>query len=212
MALWPFFIGTLSYVICLVGSYYLHSRVLEFLLPDWSGFFASIAWVMCWLFAFVIVMLGSALLSLMLVMVFAGLFQSMIAEEILSRANLLPVSNSGLVPLARDLLRTAWHEMMKFLIFLPVWIAVMLFGFLPFLTVPAFILAAWLLGFQFLDIPLDAMRWPLGRRLGFALRHPVLTSIFGAMLAILWPFAGFILPPVASAAATIMLVQASNKA
>ncbi|MDD2943383.1 MAG: EI24 domain-containing protein [bacterium] len=211
LALWPFLIGSLCYVICLAGSYHFHSHVLAFLLPDWSGFFASVAWVVCWFFAFVIVMLGSALLSLLMVMIFAGLFQSMIAEEILSRADMLPASDSGIVPLAQDLFRTAWQELVKFLIFLPVWIVLLIFGFLPFFTVPAFVMAAWLLGYQFLDIPLDAVRWPLGRRLGFALRRPLLTIGFGAILVVFWPFVGFILPPVASAAATIILVQASNK-
>jgi uncharacterized protein involved in cysteine biosynthesis len=206
LALWPWAIGAASYLAGAVVSIHYHNHLVDMLISSSEGFWGSVLYVLAWLGAAIVLLLGTIIFSIIVVTILAGVFQSWIAEQVFEQYNVLPKT---IVPdfrgLLKELMRNIKAEILKAIWMVPLALTLIALGFIPALTIPVFILGSWLLAYQFVDVGLDLLHLPASRRLLFSLRHVVSVTIFGITLAIVWPVAGFLLPPVAAAGAAWLL-------
>lgn len=208
LAIWPWLVGAVCYVLSMVGAWYLHPELVEKLVSTPSGFFTWIWYSIVWVGAALAVLGGAVIVSVVFVMIFTSVFQSAIAAEVLRQnGHVLPAEEGGISGNFNEIVRTIMVETTKLIWIVPLLILVFAIGFIPFLLPFAMIVGAWLLAYQFTDVVLDLYKIPTFDRLKFALRHKLLLTSFGLGLAALWaiPFVGLVLPPAAAAGAAWLL-------
>ena len=148
---------------------------------------------------------ASIVLTVSISLIIGGYYQLEIAKRVLE---IVPESsNSGV----GELLRSIFVELIKFAIAMPLIVIALLLGIVPIFIPVAFLLSSWVLGWQYLDLSLDARSEGVLRRILFPLRHPIATSAFGAPLALasIVPFLLVFLAP-AAAAGGALLIKRSN--
>ena len=204
LALWPWTIGSFCSLICLIGALFLHQPLLQWLIPVPHGFWLSLLYGLAWIGTWLLLFVCTVIISLAGVMVFAGVFQSSIATEVLKKAGFaLPDGEQNLRATIKDTTRSLACETIKLLWLIPLGAIILVIGFFPILVPLAIILSAWLLAYQFLDIVLEVLRVSLGKRMRFAVRHWLRMVAFGIGLLLICciPFAALFLPPIAVAGA-----------
>ncbi len=206
LALWPWFVGTLSYITTVTTAYYSFPIIYEYFDIDRSGHFISLANWGIWALTAFSLLLTTLVVSLVLVLVLSGFFQTSIAIKVLELNGVEVPPESGL---ASEATRTVFNELLKLLWILPLGLLIFIFGLIPILTPVALTLGAWILSYQFVDIVLDSLKISARKRLSFSIKHFLKLTIFGFILAICWaiPFLGVILMPCATAAAAWLLTK-----
>ncbi len=206
-ALWPWGIGFVAYCLSLVGAYYSHATVLDWIEPNVSGWMLTLLHPLAWLLAALMLLAVSIIVSVVLVSVLAGVFQSEIAKEVLAIHGIaLGTQEHSLYQEAR---RTVFVELRKLLVLVPLMAMAFTLSWIPFLAPVAVVIAAWLLAFQFVDLTLDLFHLPIRRRIRFAYDFKLSFTCFGLILVVCWavPFLGLLLSPIAAAGAAWMLSE-----
>lgn len=203
----PWLIGLFSWPLSVAFAFFSHPHLLDLIDTNSLSWWAPVwNWCAGFLAAGLLFAL-SLFLSICLLFIFSGVFQTSIAREVFQQMRVkLPPEDQGM---ARDAGRTIWVETAKLFWIVPLTITAFLLGLLPFLTPFALIITSWLLGFQFMDIALDNLRFGALRRIRFCLKHFFKTSIFGAVLVICWavPFLGILIAPGAAAGAAWLVAK-----
>lgn len=207
LSLWPWLIGAVSYCGTLYAAYRLHGWVVSLLVSDPTGVWSWIVYVVAWIAATLLLLGGSFVLSIVLVAVLAGAFQSAVAAAVLRQAALPPPEDAS--SMLGETSRTIAVELRKMLFILPLMCVALIIGFIPIFVPLAFALTACLLAYQFVDVVLDLFRLPVRERLRFARANALTLFAYGATLTVFWaiPFLGLLLAPAAVAGAAWLLAQ-----
>lgn len=208
LALWPWIVGALCYLLTGLSAIYLYTPLLYNLMHTPQNWWQAIIYFLLKIGLVILLFSTSLLLSITLVLILTSVFQTAIVEKTLSSlGRAYPGQNSGAKAIAKESLRTILVESIKLIWLLPLMLLCLIMGLIPLLTPFAIILAAWLLAFQFIDVVLDLYRLPIRKRFGFCRRHFFTVLGFGLSLTLLWaiPLLGILIPPVAAAAAGLML-------
>lgn len=208
LAVWPWLIGAFSAVFCFWGAFRLHPFLVAKVITTPEGWWEQFLYVLIYLGIGLILVCGVAISSLLLVTVFAGFFQSLIAHAVFRDSPFaIPVEGSGVSNTAREIGRTVSVEIVKLLWILPLMVVLFFIGIIPIFAPIAFILTAWLLAYQFIDVALDLHKLRVGTRLRFALKHWIPFSLFGMCFLALFfiPIVNLLIPPIAVASATWLL-------
>jgi uncharacterized protein involved in cysteine biosynthesis len=210
LAIWPWLIGLFCYILSLGGAIYLHPLLLQFLIGEPSGFWRTVLYYLVWLLSAALLLVVAGLITVMLVMVFASVFQTAIAANVLKElGRKTPPEIPGFKGLMKETIRTVRVETFKLLWLLPVFAVVLIAGLIPVFAPIALLLGAWLLAYQFLDVVLDLYKLNTRARIMFAVRNLPLVTCFGLSLTVCWaiPLVGVLLAPVAVAAAAWLLSE-----
>ena len=204
LAIKPWIIGIVSWILSAFLAIYFHGTILHSVVAEPNGIKASIFYYLVWMGIAVLLLIVSLIFCAAMVMVFASLFQEEIAKEVLliSGVSLELHENSGIKENLTETSRIIYWQIAKLLLLLPLIITVFIFGLIPFFMPGAVLLGSWLLAYQFIDVPLELQREKVSQRIKFALKHFLTFSLYGLILTILWPTAGWLLPPIACAGAT----------
>lgn len=210
LALGPWIIGIFSSIASMIGAYYAHGVVVAHFIGTPQGFLSWLAYLAVWLGTAVLLIAVALLVSFLLVMLLAGIFQNSIAEYILMEMkNPAPTPGSTPTALAREILRSISVESVKLLWLIPVFMLLFLLGFVPLFLPVVFVLSAWLLAYQAVDFALDVLKYSAGQRLNYALKHFMPLMLFGMGLLglALIPLAIILLPPIAVAGGTFLVSE-----
>lgn len=205
LAIKPWLIGALGYIGTLYGAYRAHSPILNWIFGDPTGVWQNVLYAGTWLLVGLLLLAGSVVVTIGLVMVLAGVFQTAIAIAVLNSRNVIPPKDEA--SLFAETARTMLVETGKLLILVPLSIFALVIGFFPLFVPIALILTSWLLAYQFVDVVLDIYRIPVRERIGFARRNFGTFVCFGVTLTVCWaiPFVGLFLAPAAAAGAAWMM-------
>lgn len=208
----PWLIGILTYIGTLAGAVMLHGPVLSRVVSSPAGFWGHLLYGLAWTAVAGVLLMMSVFVSIVLIMVFASLYQGRIAVKALARRGVpVPPEAEGLAGLISEGRRSVVNESVKLLWLLPLGVLVFALGFIPILLPFTLFIGAWLLGYQFLDVVLDVMLVPARGRLAMAMKSPLVVVSFGGTLALLWvvPLLGILLAPAAVAGAA-SLIEATD--
>jgi CysZ protein len=211
LAIKPWLIGMVCYLGSAVASYFLHGYLLDRIVGTPDGFWSYLSYLGIWLAIAAMLLVFTLLVSIALIMIFAGVFQTAIARKVLTDHGItVPPEDSGIKGTVKETTRTVITETLKLLWLGPLLIFAALIGIIPFLAPVAIVMASWLLAYQFIDIALDVLRWSALKRAGFSIKNSLLLVCFGLTLTLLWaiPFVGFLIPPAAVAGASWLLAKA----
>ena len=192
LALIPWGLGAFAYLLFGFLAVSVHDDLVGFFISDVNGFWQSVLYYLAWVLAAVILLVLTIALSFGAIMLIAGSFQSAIARKVFQELG-QDVGETGIS------VRGALAEVFKLGLVVVLMVFAFVLGFIPFLTPLALLMSAWLVGFEFFDVVLEALRLGPGARLSFAFRRSISVSIFGGTVLFLWaiPFVGMLLPPVA---------------
>lgn len=209
----PWIIGLLCYPITLYAAYSLHSPIVSYLASPSEGFFATALYWLSWLAVSGVLLISTLFISVLLVLISTAAFQTAIVEQVI-RHELpeSPLNNTTTLSISviiSQSFRAIATESIKLLWLIPLFITVFILGFIPFLAPFAFLLAAWLLAFQFIDIVLDVAQFPATKRIKYTAKNWIAACSFGFVITIIFliPFAGIVLGPIATAGAAWMLTE-----
>lgn len=210
LAVTPWLIGAFCYLASLVAAYYAHQPLLQKLVAEPTSWWEHIVYAGAWSIVSFGLLICTLIISIALTLVLAGPFHSLIAEKVLLAQSKLIDPKSLESSIVSEATRTVLTETAKLLWMTPIFIFVLLIGLVPILTPIALLLGAWLLAFQFIDIPLDVLKRPARKRIGFCLSHFVTCVIFGLTLTMFWaiPFLGIFLSPAATVGASLIAIRA----
>ena len=207
----PWLIGMVTYFATAFAAIKLHAPILNSIVHNQSGWLGGLTYYLAWIFIAVLLLLAATILSIGLVFLFAGVFQTDIAKAVLILSDNAPPPNTrGTIA---ETSRTVVVETQKLLFLLPLMLLTIAIGFIPLMTPVALVFGSWLLAYQFVDSVLDLFNLTVRERLRFARENWLQMIGFGLTLAILWavPLMGLLLPPVAVAAAARYLSSESLK-
>ena len=208
LAVRPWLIGAGVYIASCAAAYYAHDPLLQRIAGEPQGFLAHMLYYLARILLPLFLIILSMVATMMTVMIFASVFQTAIAVNVLQHLGAsLPQDKSGLSGIVSETSRTVFTELVKALWLYPCILLSLVLGLIPFFAPVSLLLAAWLLAYNFIDIVLDVFRAGAAGRLWFSLRHGVVVICFGLSLTILWaiPLLGLFLPPVAVAGAAWLL-------
>ncbi len=177
---------------------------------DWFGsHLPNLAWYVwewfAWLLATALIFITGSAVGMGATIVASGPYQSAIATTILRRERIILPTGEGMVI---DTARSLGNEAAKQVVLLPATVICMMLSFIGLfpITLP---LSAWLLGFSFVDVPLDVLGKKAGERLQFARDHKFPVAVYGGLLLFFWsiPFLGLLIAPAATAGATRYIVN-----
>lgn len=216
LALLPWLLGIITYPIALYLAYYFHGSVVEAFVSETDGIIATLLYGLTWFAVSVILFVLALFASVLLVLICTAAFQTAIVEQVLKHERQergLEFSqadeNSNIGVIIKQSLGAIVTESVKFLWLIPLLSVAFILGFIPLLTPIAFVLTAWLLAFQFIDIVLDVARFSATRRIRYTARHWIAACSFGLVITFVFliPFAGMLLGPIATAGAAWMLAD-----
>ncbi len=210
LAIWPWIIGGCGYIVAFIISYNIHSSLVGYFVNDGSGILHNLWLGLVWLGVTLFLFIASMLLSVLIVLVFGGIFQSSIALRVASSSGLpLPGEADGMRGTIDEAFRSIRTESVKLLWLLPLSCVALIVGFIPFLAPAALVVGAWLLAYQFVDIVLDIFKLSAKKRLRFAMEHWIPVVTFGLVLSLICfiPFVGLLIPPVAVAGAAWWMLE-----
>ncbi len=210
LAIIPWLIGLISYPLALWTVAHFHPLMMQWVSSDPSGILRTLLFYLAWIVFALLLLLLAGLASLLVVMILASVFQTMIARTVLTELGRdVPPEDSSLKGTARETWRTIKVELLKLIWLLPVLAMLLIVGIVPFLAPLAFIGSAWVMGYQFVDVVLDIYRISVWQRLRFALVNPIPVACFGATLTLCWliPLLGIVIPPVAAAGAAWLMSE-----
>lgn len=206
LSIWPWIIGIGAYLATAVAAVYLFSPLLGQLVLPPAGFWSGVWYYIVAIFLGAFLSVATVVVTLTLVIVLTGFFQSSIAALVLKQSGITVVSEGSIVSEAG---RTIVVEGFKLLWLLPLIVVSFLLFFIPLLFPFAILLSAWLLAYQFVDVVLDTLRFSAGQRLRFGLRNWSSLFVFGLTLMFIGivPLIGIIIPPIAVAGAAWLLAS-----
>lgn len=210
LCLWPWTLGAICSLLSVLVAIPAHANLLQWLVGEPTGLWTQLLYYIAWLLVALSLLLCSMLLSLLIVFAMSAAFQTAIATHVLKLQGVAVASEpSNAAALFKETVRNITSELLKLLWILPLGICVLILGFIPILLPLALVIGAWLLAYQFVDVPLDVLKMSVSKRLGFALRHSLQLVLFGFTLGVFWavPLLGLLLPPVAVAGATWLLAE-----
>jgi len=208
LSLIPWMVGFVAYVLAMFAAYWFHHDVVGLLVGDQiDGWLQSVLYGLAWLGAALVMFFLGLLFSVIVVLIVSGPFLSAIAEKTLRDlgAHLEEPSNSGISATLLGGAKSAGQEVMKLVWLVPLSIASVSLGFVPLLSPIAFLLASWLLAYEFVDLSLELAGLSAAGRFKFAIRRFATVSLFGVVLLLVWPFVGMVIAPFATAGASWLL-------
>jgi uncharacterized protein involved in cysteine biosynthesis len=210
LAIKPWLIGFVTYI-TIIGAafYFIHEpAVLRIVNPPHGWWSSALYYVVSFTIGIVLFALSS-MINLFLVMILSGRYQTQIATNLLLRLDYEIPEDEGLTAIAAEVGRTIWTETTKYAWLIPAFVIVGVIGFFPILTIPALVMASWLMAYEGFDVVLDVTKAGTWSRFKFAMSNGISATVFGlpfvAMAMI--PFAGMLLPPILAAGATDFLVR-----
>jgi len=183
-------------------------------LPDWLAWMSSVMFI-----ASLVMILTAFYFSFTMLSGFiAAPFNGLLAEKVEKMLTGEVMIDTNMSDFIKDIPRMLLREWQKLIYSLPKYIALFLFGFIPFLgqtVVPiiAFIFGAWMMAIQYCDYPFDnhkiafhAMRFKLAQ-------NRIQSLTFGALITLctLVPIINLVVIPVAVCGATAMWVDTYRK-
>ena len=183
--------------------------VMDFL-PDWLSWMSSIMFLAALAMILTAFYFSFTMLSGFIAAPFNGLLAEKV-EKMLTGEVMIETSTQDFI---KDVPRMLAREWQKLWYSLPKYIALFLFGFMPFLgqtvvPVVAFVFGAWMMAIQYCDYPFDnhkisfhAMRFKLAQ-------NRTQSLVFGALITLctLVPIINLVVIPVAVCGATAMWVD-----
>ncbi|MDD7569509.1 MAG: sulfate transporter CysZ [[Actinobacillus] rossii] len=187
--------------------------VMNFL-PNWLDWMSSIMFIASLVMILTVFYFSFTMLSGFIAAPFNGLLAEKV-EKMLTGEVMIETNMQGFI---KDVPRMLAREWQKLWYSLPKYIALFLFGFMPFLgqtVVPiiAFVFGAWMMAIQYCDYPFDnhkisfhAMRFKLAQ-------NRTQSLVFGALITLctLVPIINLVVIPVAVCGATAMWVDTYRK-
>lgn len=187
--------------------------VMNFL-PDWLSWMSSIMFIASLVMILTVFYFSFTMLSGFIAAPFNGLLAEKV-EKMLTGEVMIETNMQDFI---KDVPRMLAREWQKLWYSLPKYIALFLFGFMPFLgqtVVPiiAFVFGAWMMAIQYCDYPFDnhkisfhAMRFKLAQ-------NRTQSLVFGALITLctLVPIINLVVIPVAVCGATAMWVDTYRK-
>lgn len=187
--------------------------VMNFL-PDWLSWMSSIMFIASLAMILTVFYFSFTMLSGFIAAPFNGLLAEKV-EKMLTGEVMIETNMQDFI---KDVPRMLAREWQKLWYSLPKYIALFLFGFMPFLgqtVVPiiAFVFGAWMMAIQYCDYPFDnhkisfhAMRFKLAQ-------NRTQSLVFGALITLctLVPIINLVVIPVAVCGATAMWVDTYRK-
>lgn len=212
LAVTPWLIGACCYVASLTAAYYSHQPLLQKIVSDPTTWWDHVLYAGAWSLVTIGLLIGTLIISIALTLIIAGPFHSLIAEKVILSQSTLIDPKSLENSIVSETTRTILTETAKLLWMTPIFVFLLIIGFIPLLTPIALILGAWLLAFQFIDIPLDVMKQPARKRIVFCISHFLSCVAFGLTLTLFWaiPFLGIFLSPAATVGASLIVIRAQN--
>lgn len=212
LAIWPWLIGAVTYMLLVVLCLYSYLPLLHWIVPAATGIWNTLLTGIVGVFLVFFLSVMVLLCSLIVVLVFAGTFQSAIATHVLQSMGVaVSVESPGLTGTLSEIWRSLKVETLKLLWLLPLGIGLLVIGFIPLFAPVACVVGVWLLAYQFLDTVLDVLKVPVVERLRFARKNCLPIAMFGMTLSVccLIPLVGMLLPPVAVAGAAWLVSTSS---
>ena len=209
----PWLLGLLCYPVALYAAYHAHSPVVSYLSSSSDGFLGTIIYWVAWLLMSVLLFVGALFIAVLLVLICTAAFQTAIVEQVLREvrggAFVELATTVSIMTILKQSIRAIGTESIKYLWLVPLFVLVFIFGFIPFFTPIAFIGAAWLLAYQFIDIVLDVACMGASKRIRYSLKNWIPVCAFGLVITLVFliPFAGVLLAPIATAAAAWLLSE-----
>lgn len=204
---WPVLIAGVVYLFAGGLAYYFYAPLVEALAPAGSGFWLSL-WD--WLLRVLIacgLMVVVLILGVSSVMIFAELSLDSIVVNVFALEGVaLPKPTEGLLG---EIRKAAAREGWKLLFLIPAYIGLFFLGLIPLIAPLALLGGAWLLAYQYLDVPFQARGLASHETWDHCKRSPLSTLIFGLWLlcfGLLFPLS-LLLPPVATVSATWLVAQ-----
>ena len=187
--------------------------VMNFL-PNWLDWMSSIMFIASLVMILTVFYFSFTMLSGFIAAPFNGLLAEKV-EKMLTGEVMIETNMQDFI---KDVPRMLAREWQKLWYSLPKYIALFLFGFMPFLgqtVVPiiAFVFGAWMMAIQYCDYPFDnhkisfhAMRFKLAQ-------NRTQSLVFGALITLctLVPIINLVVIPVAVCGATVMWVDTYRK-
>lgn len=210
LSLRPWLIGLASYLLGVGITFRHHKELTDSIINAVPSLTDRVPYSLMSTILTVGVLLGMAAISFVIVFIFANLFSPAITRLVCAQYGLLPtVSVPGIGEVLKQLVRTLTAVLLQMIWVSPWFILAIIFGFIPPLWPVGFLIMAWIVGYQYLDISLEAMGAPVGKRLRFSLRRGLLITVFGFFVLASWviPFCGIIIHPLAVAGGAWLLCE-----
>lgn len=208
LALRPWLLAAICYPASLFAAYCSYSPILNYLVDAPSSFWGTVTYCFAAVVLGLFLLLGTAMVSMSIVLVLSSIYQTSIAETVFRKQNSkLIQTNIREARAASETIRVIGDEVLKLFWLGPLLVITIIAGMIPLLAPFAYIFGAWLLAFQFIDVALESCGLRAGKRLRVAAKNGGLLISFGISLTIITvvPFLPILLPPVAVAAAAWML-------
>ncbi|MEZ4753385.1 MAG: hypothetical protein R3A13_03635 [Bdellovibrionota bacterium] len=189
----PYLIGIISFFIFASLSFSFKEEIIAiFLSNETSWIFSSLSW-----FAFILLTVISAGLSLITCLLLGSIFIEFSTEELLRLKGFKIPEHIGLKNLTLTLLRSFKDDGVRIIYISLLGILVFICGFFPPLMIIAIVLTSFIVGIDLLNLPLALLETPFKQRLTLAHSHFIETCILGGAFTIvaLVPFLGIILYP-----------------
>ena len=199
LALRPWAFAFVLYGLTLVGAYYTHPLLLNWMVSPTDSFFGKIWFGIAWLLVGLTLLIASLAISFFVALIVLSFVQEPLARHILSLENI----STGSSPLLASIVRA----LLMIIVLSPVLIISLCFSLIPFLAPIGIPLAAWILAVQSFDPVFETLEIPVRKRFTFALSHVIPFIAFGSVLVLgaAVPFVGFVLPPFAVAGAAVII-------
>lgn len=198
----PWLIGLACYVVSFIVACYSYSTFYELLASSSDAWYYYLWNLIMWPVAAVLLLVVCALLAMISTLLLSAVYQGPIARFTLKHKTIeLPNEN----PLGNELARIGKAEIIKLLWIVPLSITIFATGFIPLLAPISLTFGAWILAYQFVDIPLDELHLTASERLKYGKQNFFKLAILGGTLAFVWPFIGLILQPIATTAGSLLV-------
>lgn len=210
LALWPWLISALVYLLVATAAWFSHEPLVNWIVPNPDGIIKWGLYYLAWAGTALFLVISTLITSLILAIVLTGVFQESIAHEVLKQNGVnLPEEPQNLRGFAFEMARSIKTESAKLLWLIPLGVMVLIMGFAPFLAPFAFIVAAWILGFESSDVVWEVLKKPARQRFSFARANWISVTLYGLSLSVIGfvPFMGILIPPIAVAGASWMLSE-----
>lgn len=201
MALRPWIIGFIVYLLTVTGSFFFQKTLIAQFVNEPNGPWSSILYGVAWIFVTILILLFSTIVSAVFMLVFSAVLQTrLVCASFQNLAIDIPPDQSIVMEAGKAIS----FELVKLLWIIPITLTLIIVGLFPLLLPFTLTLMAWILGYQFYDLIFDIKKIPPFARFKMAIKDTLVILPFGFIVAILWsvPFVSIIFAPIVGIAMT----------
>jgi uncharacterized protein involved in cysteine biosynthesis len=204
LALLPWLISLGLYPLSLFAAFYLHPYLLAMVASPADTFWASVYYTVMWAVVGLASLVGSVILSFILLITMLSLIQEPIARKVLEIYGAqIPASSGGVIAETKNLSYSMLRALALLICLAPILLASLILSLIPIFAPVGLLLAAWIIAVQCFDPVHEVMQVPLRERFRNALRNKLAYAAFGGTILALGliPLVGIAIAPIAVAGA-----------